>query len=232
MSDRFQKVRFKFHEYIDDKYADIVQIYPELFKHKEFKEYGWSEQRVKIPISEEGEKQTYKNEFKPDKRMATRKQVFAYMSLLFDPLSDLVEEFDNLKERKEAAAIEVGYKRNQNDEWPPEVDELFSFKDPQFIDCCIKFLKLFKSDEWFEICTLQVELDRNNEMRWKGIKGRDVSMTAQEMEKSQKLRDYNQEIMMRLKLLKENFVYGDKVLKEKIEEELITPENAMRIINV
>lgn len=230
MSERHSKLKFPIHKHMDA--PDIAQVFPELFKHQEMKDWGFENQRVKIPKTEEAETQKYKEEWLPNpKRMQYRKNVFAYMIFLLDPLSDFQDEFERLDERKEAAAMEAGFKRNANEEWPPFVaEDLFRYKDDQFIDMCLKFIKIFKSDEWMEICLLQVELDRNNEIRWKGIRGKDEKQSGSELEKVQKLRDYNRDILAQLKILKENFVYGDMQLKDKVEEELITPENAMRII--
>jgi hypothetical protein len=217
MSERFDGLRYPVHKHRGTD-TEFKLIFPELFRYEEFEKYGYDKVDGK---------------WKKSSRLPYRNQVIRYVAFLYDPASELVEEFENFTERREAAAIEAGFNRDpKTDEWPEFVKDLFTYKHEDFVHLTIKFLKIFHNDLWMEICALEVELDRNMGYRWSGVTGTSGQIDANALEKSQKLRDHCDDIRKRLKACYKEFFKGDEGLKDRFDElEMVTPENMERVLS-
>lgn len=88
-----------------------------------------------------------------------------YIVYVYDPDSDFVDEYPDLKTRKEASAIEAGWKRNEHDEWPDWIKEIMTLKNKVAIQYILNFLQVKKQAVWSEIIFLSEELDHINETR-------------------------------------------------------------------
>ena len=67
-------------------------------------------------------------------------RVIAYVIYLYDKGSDLPVEFKDLSIRKESAATEAGFDRNEDGEWPGLVARLFDLGDPATRHLIINYL--------------------------------------------------------------------------------------------
>ena len=93
---------------------DIIDKIPEVGHHSEFTGY-------------------------PEKN---RTRVFKYTAFLYDKNSDLIREYRDLDERKDAALMEAGFERAKNGEWPPTVEAIKNIHDDQFRKVILKYLEL------------------------------------------------------------------------------------------
>ncbi len=63
-----------------------------------------------------------------------------YIIYLYDRGSELIYEIKDLKDRKEVAAQEAGYKRSKGGSWPKNVGEMFSMQDTELRNMVISYL--------------------------------------------------------------------------------------------
>jgi hypothetical protein len=191
---RFGSLRYPVHAVT----GSLQEAFPDLFRYDEFK---------KLLMDKHGDK------------------LVRYIVLLYDYNSDLIFEYQtNLKERKDAAAIEVGFTRSPDNTWPKYLQKIMDMGDKLVVECILRYLKMQKNDVWVDIVTTEQELDEFQRMRMTPIK--DLEDTKQK------------DILMkacdvRVKHLKNRYTefFGlNKDLQAAEFEEMITPENALRIL--
>lgn len=152
-----------------------------------------------------------------------------YICLLYDPGCELAQEFQDLQERKEAAAIESRYERDKLGNWPPELIDAMEIKDREIHAAIMAFLKIFRNHEWMDIIVTEQEMYERQALRLWAISnvGKDIYGDAK---KKDELMESVSTRRANLKVLKAQF-YGDHKDVEKAEfDEMITPENAERIL--
>ncbi len=198
--DRFASLKFKVHL---AKFP-LDREFPELFRLSEFKK------------------------IREDRSDWDR--VVRYIVYLYDPGSPLIQEFQNdLKERKEAAAIEAGYIRRVNGAWEDSLVEIMAIKDKDVYYAIMAFLKIFKNHEWVDIVVTEQELFDFQRLRFAPIdeSGKDIYGDAK---KKDGMMVSAGDRRASLKILYGQF-YGDNKDVQAAEfEEMITPENAERIL--
>ena len=87
-------------------------------------------------------------------------KVIKYIVFIFDPDSDLVQEYpDDYRLRKEAAAKEAGYKRGKDGEFPPYVQRILDFKEKQVVDWILDYMKVKRNPIFKEINFVEQELE-------------------------------------------------------------------------
>jgi hypothetical protein len=110
------------------------------------------------------------NEFRRLKELPEGDKVAAYILFLYSKETDLVHEHpSNLKERKEAAAIEAGFERDSKGEWPEIVQNLMDIQNKKAYDATMLWLKLQKHVIWTEIVVTEQELFEFQKLRFMAI---------------------------------------------------------------
>ena len=200
--EKFSRLRFKIHKVPQGKKAE--DHFPGLFKWKEFESY---------------------------KHPAKRKQL-AYLIFLYDPNSDLIDEFVELSERKDAAAIEAGFERNESGDWTPALKKIMALNDTTFIPAVLRYLKICNNTTWREICTLEIELDRMYELRLQPIPDIGNKDASEIYKKRAELSKMCGDGVDKLKSLYIQFFADNDDLKGKTKDELvpISPENVFKIL--
>lgn len=156
-----------------------------------------------------------------------RTKLIKYFSYLYDPNSPLYEDHADLQERKEAAAIEAGWLRNSKEEFSKDVQDLFKLIKPVYVGMAVRFIRIFNNTKWTEICTLEQEIQSLTTARWKSLND------PKKLVNSDKLMAMAQNRIENLERMLKDFFSDNNDLKEKaIELEMITPENAQRIMFV
>lgn len=221
--ERFSRLRFPVHMVAPDK--DLEDTIPSLFRYKEFEEFKHSH----------------------------KKELILYTNYLYDPGSDLIDEFpQDFQQRKFAAAIEAGIKR-ENDSWPEWFEKAMVFQkvvrskkkpekdseepkydyedvvDEKLVDMTLRFIRLFKNRIWTEICTLEVELERYTRQRWEGLKSASGAEDASSAVTSSKLSQICDSHIAKLNSLYGEFFNGDKDLNKAVLE-MVSPENMDRLL--
>ena len=201
--ERFGKLRFRVDQL---KPGDKVElIFPALCDNAEFRSYTG---RRKI-------------------------ELIKYIVFLYDPNSDLVDEFENLQNRKDAAAIEAGYTRNDNGEWPEFMSQVMSLKHNQARAMILRFLKIIHNHVWTEICLLEQELDVYNAMRLEPLPTDSKKDNAELLAKRDNLMTMCEKRVRALEIHKLKFYADHDDLKEIAEDDqMITPENSMELLTV
>jgi len=168
-------------------------------------------------------------EFKALRDKADWQKLVKYICFLYDPGSELIQEFQNLQERKEAAAIEAGYTRAKDGSWPPELVEAMEIKDKEIHAAIMAFLKIFRNHEWTDIVVTEQELEEFQNLRLWAIdkEGKDIYGDAKK--KDDLMRSVSDR-RANLKVLKAQFYGDNKDVEEAEFSEQITPENAERIL--
>lgn len=195
-NDSFDRLRYPVHKYEPDHDLSSEPRFRQIFNYQEFKDFG----------SENEEKQKYLN------------KLIRYICFLYDPESPFQHDYQNLLERKEAAATAAGFNRDTNEEWPEHVEGFFNFQDKEVVSMILRFLKIFKSYLWTEICTQEHELEKYTNLRWNSSDAN-----------AQKLGSVCETIRESLEENKKEFFDGDKNLGKKILS-MITPENAHELM--
>lgn len=168
-------------------------------------------------------------EFKKLKLRDDWEKLVKYVCFLYDPESDLIKEFQELKERKIAAATEAGFERGPGGKWSKQLQAVMDIRDEEMHGVIIAFLKIFKNPEYTDIVVTEQELDEIQSMRFKAIDDKSEDLYG-DAKKKDILMDSAARRRASLKILKLQF-YGDNKDLEKPEfEEMITPENAERIL--
>jgi len=162
-----------------------------------------------------------------------RDALIKYIVFLYDPNSDLVDEFENLQNRKDAAAIEAGYERGKSGDWPSAIMEIMELKNDQARAMILRFLKTIHNHVWTEICLLEQELDVYNAMRMEPLPVDTKKDSAELLAKRDNLMAMCEKRVRALELHKLKFYADHDDLREKAEDEFpITPENAVEMLKM
>jgi len=109
-------------------------------------------------------------EFRRLKELPEGDKVAAYVLLLYSKESDLVHEHpSNLKERKEAAAIEAGFERGADGEFSDLVHDLMDIRNQKAYNAIMLWLKLQKHTVWTELIVCEQELFEFQKLRFLAI---------------------------------------------------------------
>jgi hypothetical protein len=200
--EKFSRLRFKIHKASKDK--KIEEQFPGLFKWKEMDWY---------------------------KRPAKYKDL-CYLVFIYDPNSDLIEEFPEIQDRKDAAAVEAGFERKEDGDWPANVKKLMHLEDEKFIIAVLRYLKICKNHIWREICANEIELDRMYQLRLQPIKadpGKDESAVHKSRDELEKMCSRRVDSIGNYykQFFEDNKDLADKAIEE---EYLITPETVFKVI--
>lgn len=201
--ERFSKLRFK----IDKLEAgDAIELaYPALADNKEFR--------------------AYKGYAKP--------KLIKYIVFLYDPNSDLVDEFEILQDRKDAAAIEAGYTRGETGDWSKAIKEIMTLKNDEARAMILRFLKTIHNHVWTEICLLEQELDVYNAMRMEPLPIDSKRDNAELLAKRDNLMSMCEKRVRALELHKMKFYADHDDLREMAEDDIpINPENAVELLKI
>lgn len=204
--DRFASLRYPVHTATQP----LDKAFPDLFKHAEFK---------KLRMRKEGDWE----------------KVVRYIVFLYDHASDLTFEYQSdLLARKEAAAIEAGFVREaSNGKWSDALTEIMEIKDADVLSAIMCYLRIQKNDVWTDIVTTEQELEEFQELRMTSIK---INKGEEnDVFEAGKKKDFLMAACdKRVKHLKNRYAefYADHKDVQTAEfEEMITPENAMRILS-
>lgn len=210
--ERYSGLRFPAHKYQKDLH--LIKEFAPLFRHEEFKA---------CPVKD---------------------KIVRYICFLYDSNSELNQEFPKLEDRKEAAAMEAGYSRTKTGEWPEEVNKLFALtmggrdKNDEvvwsLVHMIFRFLKVCNDRLWMEIVVTEQELDNYTRQRLDVLNIDMKAKTAVDiLVQSGKLQELSSSALMRLEGYKKQFYLDHGDVREAVEElEMITPENAERIMKV
>jgi hypothetical protein len=161
-----------------------------------------------------------------------RDGLIKYICFLYDPGSDLVDEFESLADRKDAAATEAGFKRNNNGDWTSQVKGFMDLSDDQARAMILRFLKIIHHHIWTEMCILEQELEVYNKMRLEPLPTDSKRDNAELLAKRDNLMVMCEKRVKALEMHKMNFYGDNEDLKELTEEQLITPENAYEVMKI
>lgn len=204
---RFDRLKYPVHKLQPGQTAD--QAFPTLFKIPEFKKLKSSK-----------------------KHAADYSRLACYIVLLYDKGTDLADEFrDDLKARKDAAATAAGYERIGG-KWPAHVQKVMDVQDEEAYHAILAYLKEQKYPLWREICVTEQELDEFNKIRFASItkkKGEEKDIIKAATEKD-KLKEACETRIKSLDSLYTQFFEDHSDVKKAEFEEMITPENAERIL--
>lgn len=194
-------------------------------------------------------------EFRKLKEIPEGDKVAAYILFLYSKETDLVHEHpSNLKERKEAAAIEAGFVRDQQGNWPEIVQDLMDIRNQKAYNATMLWLKIQKHTVWTEIVVTEQELFEFQKLRFLAIDtGKRKKKTEIKEEESEEedlfgfglgkkevyaaanekdsLMEACDSRITKLESLYPQF-YGDsrKDLQNVEFDEMMTPENAERLL--
>jgi hypothetical protein len=196
-------------------------------------------------------------EFRRLKELPEGDKVAAYILFLYSKETDLVHEHpSNLKERKEAAAIEAGFERNADGTWPDVAQALMDIQNQRAYNATMLWLRLQKHVVWTEIVVCEQELFEFQKLRFMAI---DTGKRRKSKKKDEEEEDEDSEDLFgfglgkkevyaaanekdslmeacntRIKQLENLYqqFYGDsrKDLQNAEFSEMITAENAERIV--
>lgn len=223
--ERFAGLKFRVDK-VYDRPLDVV--FPELFRHSEFK-------MLKV-------------------RSATWETIVKYIAMLYDANTDLIHEHPtDLKARKEAAAVEAGFKRDPKDgRFSAECEDIMGIKLKDVFQAIMCYLKIQRHHVWTEIVVCEQELYEYQMLRFMAIDTgtkkktrRRKGETEQPAEQKQSVSDKDiyeaakkKDALLeasdkRRKALEQLYkeFYGDHKDVEKAEfAEMILPETAERIM--
>lgn len=207
LPERFSRLQFPVHKIEAESPADLFKVIPGIRRYFQ-------------KVDKENPKTS--SRYRGPKGLVC---VIRYIVMLYDPESDLIEEFmDDPRLRKEAAAREAGFKRDRDGEWPQEVMDLMDFKDEEAVDWILDYLKVKKNHIWREIVFLEEELDQIYRIR------------SSDFERANKLKldEESKKKIEQLKLYKKQFYSEHHDLRKVTEEQLIpvSPENVFIQLNV
>lgn len=207
MADRFETLRYKVHtsDHID-------KDFPELFRSAEFK----------------------KLRLRPDYQ-----KLIKYIVFLYDKGTPLTNEYQSdLRARKDAAAIEAGYQKIDG-KWSDDLQKMMDAQDQDGVAAIMQFLKVQRNNVWIEINVTEQELYEFQTLRFAAIaspgktKGKKAAPGKEIYEAANKKDSLKEACDSRIKYLEGLYVqfYGDnKDIQEAEFSEMITPENAERLL--
>ena len=208
LPERFSRLQFPVHKIEAESPADLFKVIPGIRRYFQ-----------KVDLKED---RTPSSTYRGPKGLVN---VIRYIVMLYDPDSELIDEFmDDPRLRKEAAAREAGFKRDKDGEWPQEVIDIMDFQDSEVVDWILDYLKTKKNHIWREIVFLEEELDQIYRIR------------ATDFERASKLKldEESKKKIEQLKQYKKQFYSEHNDLRKATEELLIpvSPENVFIRLNV
>lgn len=153
-------------------------------------------------------------------------KVFKYIVFLYDPETELTQEYpDEIRLRKDAAAKEAGFRRMSQGDWPPHIQDIMDFKEPRVNRWILDYLKVRKNRLWSEIKMLEEELDVLDRSRADALAKGEIVKDGHKISKEKR---------EELDSLYKKFYTGHQDLKEATEKELvvITPENVFSVLEI
>lgn len=168
------------------------------------------------------------------KKLRNRKDIdweklVRYIILMYDPKSDLLHEFQELQERKEAAATEAGFERGPGGRWQKELIQVMQIRHDDTHAAIMAFLRLFKNNDYTNIVVTEQELDEFQGLRFKAIND-ETSDLYGDAKKKDGLMDSVDKRTEALKLYYAAFYGDNKDLIAPEFDEPITPETAERML--
>ncbi len=121
----FSKLKFPIHEVPHG--TDLLHKFNQLSSIQEFREYG----------------------------NADRNKVIRHIIYCYDPGSDFIEKFPNLKERKEACMIEAGFERNKKDEFDYRCIQIMDLSDETVRDMINGYLRFINNRTWMMLVSTE-----------------------------------------------------------------------------
>ena len=199
--EKFSQLRFKIHKRKEGQ--KIEEQFPGLFKWKELEPY----------------------------KRPSRIKDLMYLIFLYDPDSDLIEEFPELHDRKDAAAVEAGLERKESGEWPVAVEKLMNLDDEKFIPAVLRYLKICNNTVWREIVATEQELDRMYILRMQDIPNTGTKDASEIYKHRDQLEAMCNKRVANLKGLYKEFFSDNEDLKEETKDDMlpITPETVFKI---
>jgi len=156
--DRFARLQFPVHQVDAKNPEEFFELLPGLRRY--FQKLRWGKVKVTNafggePEMVDGIEANYRGVFENDII-----KVVKYIVFMYDPDSDLLAEYpEDTRLRKEAAAKEAGFKRNQVGEWPPYIEDIFNLKEKQVTLWIVEYLKVKKNHIWTEIKYIEEEIE-------------------------------------------------------------------------
>lgn len=198
----FQKLKYRIHEVPHG--TDLLHRFQGLASIKEFSAYG-----------------------KPD-----RNKVIRYIIYCYDPGSDFIETFPKLMERKEAAMIEAGFKRDKQDKFEEYVQDIINLQSEEHVNMIFAYLQHVDNrtwmmrvstgemfDEYQRLIIKPITIDTKNNEKEKDI------LAAADMKKKlreecnlmhQDMKRYDQELFGDNDDLKDQFSKKQRISPERI----------------
>lgn len=174
-------------------------------------------------------------EFEKLKKRADYNRLVMYIMFLYDKNTDLADEHKILQDRKDAAATDAGYERVKGGKWPENVQKVMDIRDKEAGEAILSFLKTQKNHIWTEIIVTEQELDEFQRIRFNSItkkKGKvgDEKDVIDAANKKDKLKEACETRIKSLESLYNQFFQDHQDLRKAEFDEMITPENAERIL--
>lgn len=168
------------------------------------------------------------------KHAADHNRLVKYIIFLYDKNTDLLDEFrTDLRARKDAAATEAGFERIKGGGWPVSLQKVMDIQDDEVYFAILAYLKMQKYPLWTEIQVTEQELDEFNRIRFASItkkakKGETDTIKA--ANEKDKLKEACEKRIKSLEGLYAQFYEDHTDVKKAEFDEMITPENAERIL--
>lgn len=198
MAERFSRLKFPVHKISEAEGFD--KQLPELFRLPEFKKL---------------------------KLLPNWWKIVRYIVYLYDKNTDLAQEFPNdLKARKEAAALESGYTREGgSNKWPEVLEEIMGMKHKDVYTAIVAYMRLQDSPLLSDIHATEQEFYDFQERRLRPIEDDD------DLKQRDLLMEMCKKRRVAIDSMKSEF-YGDHRDVQNAEfSEMITPEKAERILD-
>lgn len=203
---RFSRLKFHVHELKEGE--RLEERFPKLFTIPGFKEFSHKQ----------------------------KDKIICYLVFLYDDGSDLYDEFEELKDRKDAAAIEAGFQRNKKDEWPEYLQDIMDINGEigqKILPLILAYLKFCKNDIWRELQVTEHEYEMILKQRMTPIPELEKKDSGEIMIKRAKLKEMSDLNLRSMNSLKRQF-YADNADVEEAEKKIppIKPENADKVIKM
>ena len=215
VTDRFSRLKFPVHKANTDSVAEFFKIMPGI---RRFFQRVVIDDKGKIISSSMTEEDTPGSYFFNETTDLVK--FFKYLIFVYDPNSDLVDEYPgDLRLRKEAAATEAGWSRDKiTEDWAPWIKDIFDLKNKMANKYILDYLKVLKNPIWREIVFLSEELDKIYELRISDFQYSIKNKLDEEAKKK------NDELALQIK----RFYSEHSDLRRETEKEMfpISPENA------
>jgi hypothetical protein len=199
--DRFSSLKFNFTK--ATKSLDVE--FPDLFRLKEFNKL-----RLRRDIDWQ--------------------KLVKYIILMYDPNSELIREFQELKERKDAAAVQAGFDRIGGGRWPKELIAVMEMRNEITHAAIMAFLKIFRNNDFTNIIVTEQELWEFQGLRFQAINDKTSDLYG-DAKKKDGIMDSVEKRTEALKTYYSSFYGDNKDLIAPEFEEPMTPETSERILS-